>query len=456
MSFPRYSSYKGSGVQWQGEVPEHWGISSLKYIATIKTGYAFSSDDFVGEGIPVLRIGDITTKGGVDFSNARYLPSEYGVNYSDVLITKSDIVMAMTGATIGKVGWYLEEQPALLNQRVCVYRAQRQNSQPYLWYILNSDFYAEHISLAAVGGAQPNISDGELLRCGVPVPPLLEQIKIAAFLDRETAKIDALVAEQRRLMELLKEKRQAVISHAVTQGLNPRAPMKPSGNLWLGDVPAHWDVKRLKHVKATDKNAFVDGPFGSNLKSEHFVDNGDVYVIESNFATQGRIDTENLKTISNEHFATINRSETRGGDIIIAKIGAQYGKASILPILDKPAVVSGNSLKLTINQKSCDVKFVNWHLANLKELGVMEDIVNATAQPALSLGEMNNLPMLVPPLSEQESIVLFLDKKLIEFDTLTAEAQRAIDLLQERRTALISAAVTGKIDVRNAYAKEAA
>ncbi|MFA7496806.1 MAG: restriction endonuclease subunit S [Acidithiobacillus sp.] len=141
------------------------------------------------------------------------------------------------------------------------------------------------------------------------------------------------------------------------------------------------------------------------------------------------------------------RSETKGGDIIIAKIGAQCGKASILPTLDKPAVVSGNSLKLKVNMKFCLVKFVNWHLANLKEIGVMEDIVNATAQPALSLGKMNNLPMLVPPRTEQAAIVRFLDEKLDEFDTLTTEAQRAIDLLQERRSALIAAAVTGQMDV---------
>ena len=173
-----------------------------------------------------------------------------------------------------------------------------------------------------------------------------------------------------------------------------------------------------------------------------------MYVIESGFATQGRLDSTELKTVSQEHFETICRSETRAGDIIIAKIGAQFGKSSILPELDRRSVVSGNSLKLTVDQQSCDVRFVNWHLVNIKSLGVMDDIVNATAQPALSLGEMNNLPMLVPPREEQVAIVQFLEVRLGQIDNLTSEAQRAIDLLQERRTALISAAVTGQIDVR--------
>jgi type I restriction enzyme, S subunit len=155
-----------------------------------------------------------------------------------------------------------------------------------------------------------------------------------------------------------------------------------------------------------------------------------------------------LKTISAEHFATIDRSETRGGDIVIAKIGAQFGKSSILPALDKPAVVSGNSLKLTVDAEAFDVNFVNWQLVNLKALGAIEDIVNATAQPALSLGEMSNLPFVAPPKMEQQAIVSCLLASLGELDGLMTEAQRGIDLLQERRTALISAAVTGKIDVQ--------
>jgi type I restriction enzyme S subunit len=128
---------------------------------------------------------------------------------------------------------------------------------------------------------------------------------------------------------------------------------KDSGVEWLGEVPEHWQVKRLKHIKALSPNAFVDGPFGSNLKSEHYIEGGEVYVIESNFATQGKLELSNLKTISSEHFHTIQRSETQAGDIVIAKIGAQFGKVSILPFIDKPAVVSGTSMKLTVNSDIC-------------------------------------------------------------------------------------------------------
>lgn len=173
----------------------------------------------------MLRIGDINTEGGVDFSSARFLPEEYADKYPDVLVLKDDIVMAMTGATIGKAGRYIDDQPALLNQRVCIYRATLPNSQRYLWYILNTAFYTEHIALAAVGGAQPNISDSELLRCSVPVPSIDEQTTIADFLTIETAKFDTLASEAQRAIDLLQERRTALISAAVTGQIDVRAAL---------------------------------------------------------------------------------------------------------------------------------------------------------------------------------------------------------------------------------------
>ncbi|MCP5276307.1 MAG: restriction endonuclease subunit S [Burkholderiales bacterium] len=213
---------------------------------------------------------------------------------------------------------------------------------------------------------------------------------------------------------------------------------KDSGVEWLGDVPEHWEVKKLKHVKSLSPNAFVDGPFGSNLKSEHFVDDGDVYVIESNFATQGQLRTSELKTISYNHFESIRRSETKEGDIIIAKIGAQFGKSAILGSIDKPAVVSGNSMKLTIDDEICETLWAYWQLFNLKANGKIDLLVNATAQPALSLGAMNELIFLLPPKNEQKKILNFLDRETTKIDELIAEQQRLIELLKEKRQAVIS------------------
>ena len=215
-----HTRFKDSGIEWLGELPEGWEPTPLKFIAGIQTGYAFSSDDFTDEGIPVLRIGDITRDGCVDFTNAKYLPETYMIAYSKVLITRGAIVMAMTGATIGKAGKYDLDDPALLNQRVCSFYSTGDNDQSFLWYLLNADFYLEHIKLTAFGGAQPNISDTELLGCIVAVAPATEQTAIATYLDRETAKIDKLVEKVEVAISRLQEYRTALITAAVTGKIN--------------------------------------------------------------------------------------------------------------------------------------------------------------------------------------------------------------------------------------------
>ena len=288
------------------------------------------------------------------------------------------------------------------------------------------------------------------------LPPKEEQIIIAKFLDGETKKIDALIAKQKRLKDLLLEKRQAIISSAVTKGINPNAPMKHSGIEWLQEVPRHWEITRLKYIKSKAKNAFVDGPFGSNLKSEHFVDDGNIFVIESGFATTGKLVESDLKRISEQHFATISRSEARQGDIIIAKIGARYGMSSILPAVNSKAVVSGNSLKLTVDQEVVTIKYAHYLLQVLKTCGAMDEDVNATAQPALSLSGLNNILFLRPPLEEQDLITKEIDDRSRQLSSLIAKANEMSQLLSERRTSLISAAVTGQIDVRGLVSKEEA
>ncbi|MCC7300979.1 MAG: restriction endonuclease subunit S [Verrucomicrobia bacterium] len=213
---------KPSGLDWLGDIPKHWDAKPLKFIALVKTGFAFSSDDFTDEGVPVLRIGDITRDGRVDFSGAKYLTEDFLRTHRSVVVQQGDITMAMTGATIGKVGRYSFETPALLNQRVCIFRPRQDNSNDFLWHLLNADFYIEHVLLKAFGGAQPNISDTQLLSCSVPVPPPKEQAAIAAYLDEETAKLDVLAGKVETAIERLQEYRTALITAAVTGKIDVR------------------------------------------------------------------------------------------------------------------------------------------------------------------------------------------------------------------------------------------
>jgi type I restriction enzyme S subunit len=213
---------KDSGIEWLGEVPAHWEVAPFKYLSDISTGFAFKSDDFTSAGIPVLRIGDIRSNGEVDFSEARYLPSELVDEHKDVVVRQSDIVMAMTGATIGKAAFYNRSEPALLNQRVCVFRAINPACQRYIWHLLQSHYYEEYLKVTAFGGAQPNISDAELVGCCIPIPPATEQVQIAEFLDRKAETASNLKANAENAISLLQERRSALISAAVTGQIDVR------------------------------------------------------------------------------------------------------------------------------------------------------------------------------------------------------------------------------------------
>lgn len=455
MSFPKFRDYVDSGTAWLGLLPAHWRVDRLKRsITSCRNG--IWGNDVAGDGndLPCVRVADFDrTRLIVDLDQPT-LRNVTPKEQEGRILKKNNLLLEKSGGgelqPVGCVVLYQDEASAVCSNFVAKVELAP-GMYPSFWRYVHAAAYAVRLNTRSIKqntGIQ-NLDHQQYFDERAPFPPFSEQEAIASFLDQETSKIDALISEQQRLIELLKEKRQAVISHAVTKGLNPDVRMKPSGVEWLGEVPEHWEVTRIKHIKSRDSNAFVDGPFGSNLKSEHFIEGGDVYVIESSFATQGRLEPEDLKTITTEHFLTVKRSETRGGDIIIAKIGAQFGKSSILPDLDKPALVSGNSLKLTVDDSVCEVEFVNFFLTYLKNVGALDLIVNATAQPALSLGDMNDLHMLLPTKFEQKAIVTELASKLKQLEDLNEAISHSVTILTERRTALISAAVTGKIDVRN-------
>ena len=217
---------RDSGIEWLGQIPKQWAVRRLKFAARAQTGFAFSSEDFVNEGTALLRIGDISPEGHIDLSEAKYLPTEFLAKHVEVAVKSGDIVMAMTGATIGKVGRYESDIPALLNQRVCMFRKASQMTANYLWYLLNAHFYIEHVLLIAFGGAQPNISDTDLLNCFVPLPPTAEQANIVRYLDLELAAMRAITAKVEGAITKLTEYRSALITAAVTGKIDVRNEVK--------------------------------------------------------------------------------------------------------------------------------------------------------------------------------------------------------------------------------------
>ena len=288
------------------------------------------------------------------------------------------------------------------------------------------------------------VRDGQALRYGnfaqvdLPLVPLAEQLHIAAFLDRETAKIDALVAEQQRLIELLKEKRQAVISHAVTKGLDPNAPMKHSGVEWLGQVPAHWIPTMLGRVCIK----VADGPH----YSPEYTEAGILFISARNIRVDGW-SLDDAKYISDEDYMEFcRRVVPEVGDVLYTK-GGTTGIARVVDILE-PFQVWVHVAVIKINKKSAVPYFIAYALNSTGCYEQSQLHTRGATNQDLGLNRMTKIWLALPPLNEQLEIVAYLDGQIAKLDSLVNEAIRVVDILKERRAALISAAVTGKIDVR--------
>jgi type I restriction enzyme S subunit len=431
MSFPRYPKYKASGVEWLGDVPEGWEVKPVRQLAAVVNGFPFDSKLFdAAEGIPLIRIRDLNQSKSDTCYNGEFVER--------AAITSDDVLVGMDGDF--NVGRWLGEGRALLNQRMCCIRGKTPLLTRLLEYSL--PFPLKGINEVTYATTVKHLASSQIEKTFVALPPIVEeQTAIAEFLDRETGKIDELVAEQRRLMELLKEKRQAVISHAVTKGLNPHAPMKPSGIEWLGDVPAHWEVMPLKR----DLDYLTSGSRGW---AENYSDHGELFIRIANL-TRGTtgLDLTDIQRVEVPEGAEGSRTRVKSGDVLFS-ITAYLGSVAVVPHGLETAYVSQHIALARLRNLRLSSRWVGYAALSVVGQTWFDTKSYGGTKVQLSLDDVRDLPVPVPPMEEQIAIVAFLDTELVKLDTLTAEAQRAIDLLQERRTALISAAVTGQIDVR--------
>jgi type I restriction enzyme S subunit len=426
-------------VEWLGEVPAHWALNKLGRAALCLDGQRvpLNSED------RSFRSGDVP-----------YWGANSVVDYVDEALFNEELVLlGEDGApffdSLRPVSFYVNG-PIWPNNHVHVLRCQPSLNPKFAVHALNSTDYTNFID----GSTRDKLTQGEMRRIPLPMPSPDEQAQIVTFLDREMAKTDALVAAQQRLIELLKEKRQAVISHAVTKGLNPDAPVKDSGVEWLGEVPAHWEVKSLNRI-TTEKR---DGPFGSGLKSEHYTDSG-VRVVRLQNIRRNGFDGSDAAYIDEGYFsAELARHGVCQGDILIAGLGDErntVGRACVAPGEIEPAMVKADCFRFRLDAQQSLPEFVAAQL----NAGADADagfLATGSTRSRIPLSSMALRKLALPPLPEQRAIAAFLDRETAKIDALVVEAETAVVLFQERRAALISAAVTGQIDVRGVAEAEAA
>ncbi|AGA32729.1 Type I restriction-modification system, specificity subunit S [Thioalkalivibrio nitratireducens DSM 14787] len=441
MTFPRYPRYKDSGVEWLGEVPAHWEVKRLRYVAQLnpsKSEIRSLPAETPVSFIPMESVGD---DGSLVLDQTRALQDVIdGYTYvreGDVAVAKitpcfeNGKAAIMRGLTNG-VGLGTTELTVLRPRgpvTTSTYLFRVVTSEPFRW-LGESHMYG--------AGGQKRVPDDFLREFAIAWPPRDEQDEIAAFLDHETGKIDALIEEQRRLIELLKEKRLAVISHAVTKGLDPNVPMKDSGVEWLGEVPAHWRVGKIKwHFFTTS-----GGTPSSSRYEEYF--GGDIPWLRSLDLNDGVIAEYKVSVTEKALIETSCRVVPKGS-VLIAMYGGDgtIGKNGLL------------GFDAAINQALCAFLPSKKHLASYLHRYLqfyrpywMVGAESSRKDPNIGQDRIGDSFCLLPPVEEQGEIASYLHRVLADLDRLETDVVELIGALEERRSALISAAVTGKIDVR--------
>jgi len=437
MSLPRYGKYRDSGMKLLATIPAHWEIHPFKrFISFIESGVSVNAID------DPASIGEVGVLKTSCVYSGRFNPSENKTVVIEELervacsVKEGTLIVSRmnTPELVGAAGLvYKTQENLFLPDRLWQVHLSKMIPK-FAYYWTAGPLYRAQVQMACAGtsASMQNLSQEDFLRFILPMPPVAEQTAIAAFLDRETAKIDALIAEQEKLIALLTEKRQATISHAVTRGLNPDATMKDSGVAWLGEVPAHWEVI---------KGSRIGTLFGSGPVSEDEVqEEGYVPFIKVGSLSSEGFDVAHWSWYVSK--ATAERLMPYSEFVVFPKRGAAIFLNKV-NIVRCQALIDPNLMGWKIRQ---DIS--NEYVAYLLSARKLHELADVSTVPQINNRHIEPEKFPIPPFSEQEVIVQFLYAECRKLDLLKSEAERVITVLKERRSALIAAAVTGQIDVR--------
>jgi len=437
MRYKPYPKYKESGVAWLGEVPEGWEILPLKYVVTYNDDVLPDNTD-KNYQFNYIDIGSVDAFLGIIKSEKMIYGKAPSRAKRKVQI--GDIIISTVRTYLRAIATIDDKYSnSIVSTGFVVIRPKKEFNSKFASYILKSNYFVETVVSSSVGISYPAINASDLVSIPIVLPRLEEQKNISNYLDQKTQKIDTLIEKQQTLIKLLKEKRQALISHAVTKGLDDTVKMKDSGVAWLGDVPEGWIVTRLKYLT----RLIIDGAHFTPT----YVDDGIPFLRVTDLHNQ-IIDKEKTKYIPlSEHKELIKRCNPKRGDLLLSKNGT-IGLTKIIDWdWDFSIFVSLCLIKFRIDKLKAE------YFSYIFQSSIIEEqLTNSTKKTSvmnLHLDKINELYFIVPSILEQEEIISYLDQKTNQIDTLISKSTQAIELLKERRSALISAVVTGKVDVRN-------
>ena len=414
-----YPAYRDSGLPWLGRVPKHWEVRRLSQMGRLSKGNGGSKEDETPVGIPCVRYGDLYTTHSYFIERTRsFVSKETSKNYTPIAF--GDVLFAASGETVDEIGRSavnLMRTAACCGGDVILFRPEGDTVASYMGYALDCRSSAAQKAAMGRGITVMHIYAGQLKRLPVPLPPIPEQAAIARYLDHVGARVDRYIGAKERLIALLKERKQAIIDRAVTRGLDPNAPMKPTGIAWIPEVPAHWRIAKLKRLSRMRS--------GEGITAETIRNTG-AYRVYGGNGIRGYTD----RFTHDGSFTLIGRQGALCGNVHLAS-GRFWA--------------SEHAVVASVNNSN-DIRW----FANLLQAMNLNQYSESAAQPGLAVEQIVNLYVPVPPKVEQEEIVRHLDREFDNLDTAIARARRQIILLREYRESLINDVVTGKLDVRKA------
>jgi type I restriction enzyme S subunit len=443
--YKAYPEYRDTELRFLEKIPKAWSTSKVRFISSFGRGLTITKANLKDTGVPCVSYGEVHSKYGFEIDPLKHqlkcVDKEYLESSPYAILSKGDFIFADTSEDIegsGNFTQLISDEVLFAGYHTVVIRPNITNYYRFLAYLFDSTEFRTQVRDAVKGVKVFSVTQAILKNISIWLPEYNEQQKIASFLDHETAKIDTLIAKQEKLIELLKEKRQAVISHAVTKGLNPNAPMRDSGVEWLGEVPEHWSVSKFGYIShivrggsprpAGDPTLF-NGDYSPWVTVAEITKDDEIYLTK----------TETCLTQKGSHQCRVFST----GTLLLSNSGATLGVPSILSINANAndGVVGFEDLKI-------NSEYAYFYLSSLTE-GLRERIKQGSGQPNLNTDIVKDISIPLPPNDEIELIVVFIHKMRSHYKKLESKAQEGITLLKERKTALISAAVTGKIDVRD-------
>ncbi|MCU4451065.1 restriction endonuclease subunit S [Acinetobacter lwoffii] len=441
--YQKYAEYKDSGVEWLGEIPGHWDSKPLKYLCTYNDE-VLSETTYKEAEIQYIDIGSVSAVDGI--SHIETMIFKDAPSRARRIVKDGDVIVSTVRTYLEAIA-PIDNPPEnlIVSTGFAVIRPNQYLYKGFAAYCLRAKGFIKEVVARSVGVSYPAINSSELVNITIPSVEYSEQVKIANFLEYETSKIDSLIAKQKKLIELLKEKRQAVISHAVTKGLNPHVTMKDSGVEWLGQVPEHWKCIKIKHITTTFEQGWSPQCDSRPAESHEYG------VLKVGCVNGGSFRSSENKALPPELEPRLQ--------YLIQKDDLLISRANTKELVGSASVVNGDYPNLILCDKLYRLRFSKNVLPEMVSLylsiGAVRKQIELGATGAShsmqNIGQdtIKELYYLLPPYEEALNILESIKQSNQKFDELTKKAESAIQLMQERRTALISSAVTGKIDVRN-------